>query len=120
MKRPVPFHRPGVVLALFSLLLSTAWAEPPLGTRPPPSSDRRFLSESARLSMAGVKAGWIASQKAQRQEVKDFARQMMDDDGTIRGQTKALTAIRGGMPPMELDATAERELAALDGASGAA
>jgi len=66
-------------------------------------SDRKFIEKTAQAGMAEVDAGKLAETKADGQEVKDFARRMVEDHAKANEEMKQLAASKGAGMPNDVD-----------------
>jgi len=67
-------------------------------------ADHQFVMEAARGGMAEVELGQLASQKAQSDQVKQFAQRMVQDHGKANDELKSLAQQKNITLPTELDA----------------
>jgi putative membrane protein len=83
------------------------------------TQDRLFARLATSGGMAEVELGKLAEQKGQRDEIKTFARRMVQDHSKANAQLASL-AKQAGIPlPNELDAEHQAMRAELDKVSGA-
>jgi putative membrane protein len=73
------------------------------------STDRQFLEEAAKGGQAEVALGKLASERAQNDDVKKFARRMVDDHGKANEELADLARDKG----LNLPKTADQEHKAL-------
>ncbi len=76
-------------------------------TSPPPtgnitSADREFVEKAARTGMAEVQLATNVSNRAQTQEVRSFAQQMLTDHNRSNQELTALAAQKGIDPPADV------------------
>jgi putative membrane protein len=83
-------------------------------------TDRRFLNAAATGGLAEVDAARIAEEHATKDQVKQFARQMIADHGKANEELKALAAEEGAKPPAAPDAKQKAAANHLKTLSGAA
>jgi len=82
------------------------------------AADRKFMEDAARAGVAEVSLGQMATNKASHDNVRSFARMMVDDHSAANDQLQSLAANRGVALPSHL-ASNERSLQQhLDGMSG--
>jgi putative membrane protein len=67
-------------------------------------ADHQFVMEAARGGMAEVELGQLATQKAQSDQVKQFAQRMVQDHGKANDELKSLAQQKNITLPTELDA----------------
>ncbi len=79
-----------------------------------------FVRQAAEAGMAEVELGQLASSKATRQDVKDFAQMMVTDHGKANEQLKDLASKKNLTLPTEPTAAQRAEKARLEKLSGAA
>ncbi len=79
-----------------------------------------FVRQAAEAGMAEVELGQLASSKATRQDVKDFAQMMVTDHGKANEQLKDLASKKNLTLPTEPTAAQKAEKARLEKLSGAA
>src|SRR4051812_35150399 len=82
-------------------------------------SDRNFIVEAGKGGMAEVELGNLAKDKAQNQEVKDFAARMVRDHSKANDELKTIASSKGVQLPTALDKSAQKEKEKLDKLSGA-
>ena len=80
--------------------------------------DRKFIEEAAQGGMAEVELGKLAQQKASSDQVKQFAKRMVDDHQKANDQLKQIASSKGVNVPTELKAADRRELDKLQKLSG--
>ena len=81
--------------------------------------DRKFIEEAAQGGMAEVELGKLAQQKASIDQVKQFAKRMVDDHQKANDQLKQLASSKGVNVPTDLKAADRREIDKLQKLSGA-
>src|SRR5262249_4074873 len=69
-----------------------------------PAQDQRFAMNTARVGIAEVELGKLASEKANNPEVKSFAQRMVTDHSKANDELKALAQKQGITLPTEMDA----------------
>ena len=82
------------------------------------ASDRQWVLQAGAAGIAEVELGRTAADKATRQEVKDFARRMVDDHGKANDELKSLAQQKGLDVPAGLDAKHKKLQDRLSGLSG--
>jgi putative membrane protein len=83
-------------------------------------ADHLFVQEASLGGMAEVEAGKLAEQRAQRPEVKDFARQMVADHTKANDSLRSLEKTTKMAAPKDLDMDHKVMRAQLSGLKGAA
>ena len=81
-------------------------------------SDERMLKQLAQANLAEIALGKLAQEKAQSNEVKSFAKKMLDDHMKAQDELKQLAQSKGVSLPAEIDRqqqSVEKKLAALSG-----
>jgi putative membrane protein len=68
------------------------------------SADHSFVMEAAQGGLAEVELGQLASQKAQSEQVKQFAQRMVTDHGKANDELKSLARQKNITIPSQLDA----------------
>jgi putative membrane protein len=81
--------------------------------------DREFMEKAARLGHAELAASKLAATRASSQEVKDFARQMVEDHTRSSRELQALASSKGVKLPASPDRGHAKDLRKLEGLSGA-
>ena len=84
------------------------------------SADREFVQEAASGGMAEVQAAQLAQQRANSQQVKDFASRMITDHTQANTELQQIAQqenITLPSQPMGKDATAAKKLNSLNGAA---
>jgi putative membrane protein len=77
--------------------------QPPAGAAPEPA-DHAFVLMATQLGIAEVELGKLAVQKTQRDDVKKFALQMIDDHGKAGSELKAIAIRKNIAVPSDTDA----------------
>jgi putative membrane protein len=123
------------ISATASLIVALGFAVPAVGQTPPAgnapaaptpgtpklnAADTGFAHDAAIGGMAEVELGKLASSKATEDEVRAFARQMIEDHGKGNDELAAIVKEAGGTLPTELDQEHKDVRESLDGLSGAA
>jgi putative membrane protein len=85
-----------------------------------PAADKAFLTTAAADGLAEVELGRLASDKATRQDVKDFGKMMVDDHSKANDELKALAARKDVTLPAEPKPQHKAEKDRLDKMSGVA
>jgi putative membrane protein len=85
-----------------------------------PAADAAFMKSAAADGMAEVELGRLASEKATRQEVKDFGKMMVDDHTKANDELKGLASRKGVTLPTDLKPQHKAEKDRLSKLSGAA
>jgi putative membrane protein len=83
------------------------------------SGDRKFVEKAAQGGMAEVQLGQLAAQRAQSDEVKQFAQRMVSDHSAANDKLKQLATQKGITVPTDLDSSSRREYDKLQKLSGA-
>jgi putative membrane protein len=65
--------------------------------------DREFIDDAAQGGLYEVKAGQLAQQKAQADDVKQFGKRMVDDHTAVNGRLQQLAQQKGVSLPQQLD-----------------
>jgi putative membrane protein len=65
--------------------------------------DRDFIDDAAKGGLYEVRAGQLAQQKAQADDVKQFGKRMVDDHTAINGRLQQLAQQKGLNLPQQLD-----------------
>lgn len=81
--------------------------------------DRKFLEEAYMGSMAEVRLGKLAQDKASSQEVKDFGQKMVDDHGKEIDSLSQIAKAEGVTLPAQLDRKHQKTYGRLAKLSGA-
>jgi putative membrane protein len=82
------------------------------------AQDRDFVKQAAIGGMAEVEEAKLADQRAQRDEVKNFAQQMITDHTKINAELQAIAGRVGVTPPAQLDKEHAARLARLSKLTG--
>jgi putative membrane protein len=80
--------------------------------------DTKFLQEAAADNMAEIDLGKLAQEKAMHEEVKSFAKRMVEDHGKALEELKAVASANGVTLPGEPDRKAQTHRARLEKLSG--
>lgn len=80
--------------------------------------DKAFMKKAAQGGLEEVELGQMVAQKAQRQDVKDFAQRMVTDHTKANEELKSLAQQKGMTPPTEMDAQGKALKARLEKLSG--
>src|SRR5436309_1341649 len=88
------------------------------GTKIVSGADARFLQKAAADGLAEVELGQIGTDKAMRDEVKQFATRMVADHRKANEDLMELAASKGVQLPTEVDAKHRKVLDKLRGLSG--
>ncbi|HEX4782638.1 MAG TPA: DUF4142 domain-containing protein [Usitatibacter sp.] len=83
-----------------------------------PHADAKFIQKAAEGGMAEVELGKLAEQKAMREEVKEFARRMVEDHSKANDELAKLAGANGVTLPAELDSSTRKEMDKLQGLVG--
>jgi len=83
-----------------------------------PRPDVKFLQKAAQDGAAEVQLGELAERKAMRDEVRQFAKRMVEDHGKANEQIKSLASSHGVQVASGLDRHHEREMNRLSGLVG--
>jgi putative membrane protein len=82
------------------------------------SGDQKFVEKAAEGGMAEVQLGQLAAQRAQSDEVKQFAQRMVTDHSTANDKLKKVASQKGITLPANLDSSTQREYEKLEKLSG--
>lgn len=82
--------------------------------------DQKFLSEAAQAGMAKINMAYLALQHAQNEQVKEYARQILNDYGQAQSDLIYVANQHGVVLPKRLNATDAEALEALSQLHGAA
>lgn len=80
--------------------------------------DKEFVKKAAQGGLEEVEIGQMVAQKAESQEVKDFAQRMVDDHGKANDELKSLIQQKGLTPPASMNAKGKALKARLEKLSG--
>jgi putative membrane protein len=115
------------IVAFAGLVASTAWTQStdtqkPAGSQAqsPAATDERFMKEAAAAGMAEVELGRLAADKASRQEIKDFARMLVDDHSKANEELKTIASQKNVTLPSEVRPEHKAEKERLSKMSGPA
>jgi putative membrane protein len=113
------------ILAALSLAASPVLAQgakPATETRKGASSKsaETFVTKAATGGLFEVESSKVALQKAQRDDLKSFAQQMVDDHGKANQELMAEAQQAGIQVPAKLDSAHQSQLDKLNSASGSA
>lgn len=139
-----PFHTAMIAAISTALAGFSAQAQtqtPPASTQPPPAAqgsaqpsannqqqgqssleqaDQTFLENAIQGSYAEIEGSKLALEKAESQDVKDFARMMVKDHEKMAKEAAALATEKGLTPPDGPSAMQTTEITALKALSGGA
>ncbi len=82
--------------------------------------DRGFLENAVQRSYAEVEGSKVALEKSESQDVKDFARRMVDDHEKMATEAAAVASAKGATPPDGPSILQKTEITALKALSGGA
>ena len=107
------------MMMMIALMIATAAAP---GAQQPSAaaSDTAFVTKLGEVGMAEVELGKLALQKTQRDEVKKFGQQMIDDHSKAGAELKAIALRKNISWPTELNAEHKALRERLSKLSGAA
>jgi putative membrane protein len=121
---PMKMRARFLTMALAGALAPATWAQSPSSMPAekggPPAADQKFMTDAAADGMAEVELGRLASDKATRQEVKDFGKMMADDHSKANDELKTLAAEKKVTLPADLKPQHKAEKDRLEKMSGAA
>jgi putative membrane protein len=80
----------------------------------------KFLTDAIRLNLAEVKMGELADQRGKSKDVRDYAKQLIDDHTLGLQKASALAKVHGVTPPTEPPADAIKAHEAMSKLSGEA
>ncbi len=83
-----------------------------------PLTDQEFVTQAAQASLAEVQLANLAQQRASSDEVKEYARKMVQDHTKANNELKQLAAQKQLTVPTTLDAKHQAAKAQLSGLSG--
>jgi putative membrane protein len=115
-----------VVAMMITVAIAVHAQQPPASPAPGaspvagPASDAAFVAKIGEVGMAEVELGKLALQKTQRDDVKKFAQQMVDDHSKAGAELKAIAMRKNITMPMDLDAEHKALRDRLSKLSGAA
>jgi putative membrane protein len=101
----------GLLTVLFAAANIAAAASPSAQPSAVDKSDAAILIGIAQANMAEVEAGKMAIEKSKRDDVKEFARTMVQDHGAALAEVKTLASAKAVTLPAETD-PAHKALAA--------
>jgi putative membrane protein len=107
----------GALLMTFTIALG---AQQPSAGATTPAADRTFVMHAAQANLAEVELGKLALKKTQRDDVKKFGQQMIDDHSKAGDELKAIAARKNIAVPADLDAEHKALYDRLSKLSGAA
>ncbi|AWK87066.1 DUF4142 domain-containing protein [Azospirillum thermophilum] len=81
-------------------------------------SARDFVTQAASSGFFEVESSRLALDRSQSDQVRSFARQMIEDHTRVNQQLATLSRAQGIEPPMQPDATFQQKLTQLQGLSG--
>src|SRR6202007_323234 len=110
--------RPAVLLAMVPLLIATPTLAQQ-GSSAISQSGKEFLDFWAQVNQSEIQGGLAAEKKADAPAVRAFARLMVLDHMGLESQLAALATESGVQLPNELSEKARRQMATLQGMSGA-
>jgi putative membrane protein len=82
------------------------------------SGDKKFVEKAAEGGMAEVQLGQLAAQRAQSDQVKQFAQRMVSDHTAANDKLKQVASQKGIALPTDLDSSSRREYDKLQKLSG--
>jgi putative membrane protein len=94
-------------------------ANPTVGTSGENGDVQEFVTKAANVNMAEIQLGRLAEQKAQSPQVKDFARQMVEDHTKANNDLEQIARAQNIPLPTELDKDHQDVMQKLQGLSGA-
>ena len=109
------YTRPALMIA--ALMLAGAASAVQSGALA--KGDRTFIEKAATGGVAEIELGNLAQQKAQNQQVKDFAARMVQDHSKANDELKNIASAKGVAAPAEMDKSALKEKEKLEKLSGA-
>ncbi|HVE49754.1 MAG TPA: DUF4142 domain-containing protein [Casimicrobiaceae bacterium] len=71
--------------------------------------DRRFMENAARSGMAEIELSRLAADKAQSQQVKDFAKRMIDDHSKAASELRSVASTKNVTLPTDMDGSHQRK-----------
>lgn len=111
MKKHVIFWTVAVLLAVMPAMAGAADKEK---TDKKSGMHKEFMKEAAQGGIFEVKAGELASQRAQDPEVKQFADRMVSDHGKANNELQAIAQSKNISLPTEMGKKHEKHLAKLE------
>ena len=122
---------PLVVLIVMAFVTAAGAQQPTASPQPAPKTtqssspraatgDSAFAMKAGQANFAEIELGKLALQKAMRDEVKQFAQQMVDDHGKALDELKSAAASKNITLPTQLDAEHKKLSDRLSKLSGAA
>jgi putative membrane protein len=94
-------------------------ANPAVGTSGDNRDVQDFVTKAANVNMAEIQLGRLAEQKAQSPQVKDFARQMVEDHTKANNELEQIARAQNIQLPTALDQDHQDAMQKLQGLSGA-
>jgi putative membrane protein len=82
-------------------------------------SDSKFIQKAAEANLTEVQLGKLGTQKAQNQQVKQFAQSLQTDHQKANAELKTLAQQKGMQFPQKVDQKEQKEITKLQGLSGA-
>jgi putative membrane protein len=127
------FIRTAALAGLLALGTATAFAQqvpavPPAPAQPPAApanagalspADRRFLERTARGSAYELAIAQLATQKATRDDIKQYAQKLITDHDALNATLQQTAQAKGVTLPTALNKRQQTELQRLQGLSGA-
>jgi putative membrane protein len=110
-----------MTIAMMTVALALYAQQPsPKSSAAGPAPDAAFVTKIGQVGLAEVELGMLASQKAERDEVKKFAQRMVADHTKAGDELKAIATAKNITWPTELDAEHKALKDKLSKQSGAA
>lgn len=109
-----------MMMMMITMAISSRAQQPSAGGGAGAGADTAFVTKIAEVGTAEVELGKLALQKTQRDEVKTFAQQMVDDHSKAGDELKALATAKNITWPAGLDAEHKALRDRLSKLSGAA
>jgi putative membrane protein len=91
------------LMVTLTMAIAAHAQQPPAGAAPE-SADHAFVLKTTQVGIAEVELGKLAVQKTQRDDVKKFAQQMIDDHSKAGGELKAIAIRKNIAVPADTDA----------------